>query len=223
MRERGRELRKAKRTPRRNAAWIVLSSGGVRIPCVLWDVSETGARIAAARASALPQVFCLLPGNDGAARRFCRVVWRKDGQVGVRFIGEAEADMDLDAPARYARQRPAAAPLAVGQAAFTPSPAGSGGKGAEIIASQLVLPGCGPRPVREREPRAFTFSSVALGLVMLLAAATALFGYAGMQVDVPWALDVCDRAGNFCQHPEWTIAAGAVMTVVYLAVKGMEL
>ena len=58
-----------------------------------------------------------------------------------------------------------------------------------------------------------------------LAAATALFAVAGMQsgVDAPWALDVCDRAGNFCRHPEWTIAAGAVMTVVYLAVKGMEL
>jgi PilZ domain-containing protein len=208
-----RELRKAKRVRRRNAAWIMLSSGGVRIPCVLWDVSDGGARIAAARASSLPQVFCLLMGNDGQSRRFCRVVWRKGGQVGVRFIDEAEADMDLDAPTRYPRHKQAPAPPA---AAPTSVPH-------EEIVSQLVLPGCGPRVVREREPRAFAFSSVALGLVLLLGAATALFAFAGMQSDAPWALEVCERAGNFCTHPEWTIAAGAVMTVVYLAVKGMEL
>src|SRR5262245_35018954 len=215
MRERGREQRKAKRTRRRNAAWIVLSSGGVRIPSVLWDVSESGARIAAARASSLPQVFCLLLGNDGKSRRYCRVVWRKDGQVGVRFITEAEADMDLDAPTRYPRQKPSP-----GQPAATQPSLPHGD-----IASQLVLPGCGPRAVREREPRVFGFSSVALGLVILLAVATALFAYAGMQGadGAPWARDVCERAGNFCMHPEWTIAAAAVMTVVYLAVKGMEL
>jgi PilZ domain len=210
-----RELRKAKRTRRRNAAWIVLSSASVRIPCVLWDVSDSGARIAAAHANTLPHVFCLLLGNDGKSRRFCRVVWRQGGQVGVRFIDEAAADMDLDAPVRYPRQK--SAPAAPTAAQPAPAP--------DVIASQLVLPGCGPRVVLEREPRAFAFSSVALGLVLLLGAATALFAFAGMQsaAEAPWALAVCERAGNFCRHPEWTIAAGAVMTVVYLAVKGMEL
>src|SRR5262249_19747647 len=86
-------------------------------------------------------------------------------------------------------------------------------------------PGCGPRAVAEREPRAVTFSSVALGLVLLLGAATGLFFFAGMQSadNAAWALEVCGRAENFCRHPEWTVAAAAVMTVVYLAVEGMEL
>src|SRR5262245_37764612 len=113
-----RELRRAKRVRRRNAAWIVVSADAARIPGVLWDVSESGARIAAARANTLPQVFCLLLDKDGKSRRFCRVVWRNGGQVGVRFINEVEADMDLDTPARYRRQKPVAAV----PAAASPSP-----------------------------------------------------------------------------------------------------
>jgi hypothetical protein len=223
MPERGRELRKTKRTRRRNAAWILLASRGVPIPCVLWDISEGGARIAAARASSLPQVFCLLLSKDGKSRRFCRAVWRKDGQLGVRFIAESAADMDFDAPMRYPRQKLAPAPHALPQVSRPP----------DLIASQLVLPGCGPgivpaygsRIVVPAEQRGFALSSVALGLTVLLAAATALFAFANMQsaVDAPWALQVCDRARNFCEHPEWTVAASAVMSVVYLAVKGMEL
>jgi PilZ domain len=215
MPARGRELRKAKRTPRRNAAWIVLASNGVRIPCVLWDISDSGARIAAARASSLPQIFCLLLSKDGKSRRFCRVVWRNAGQLGICFIDEAAADLDFGPRVRYPRQKPAPAPPAAPPSARSP----------EVIASELVLPGCGPRAAVEREPRSLTISSVALGIVVLLTAASALLVLAGMQsgVDAPWALEVCERAGNFCQHPEWTIAAGAVMTVVYLAVKGMEL
>src|SRR5262249_25480590 len=215
MAGRGRELRKAKRTRRRNAAWIVLDGEGGRIPCVLWDISDGGARIAAARANALPAVFCLFLSKDGKTRRYCRVVWRNGGLLGIRFIDEAEADMDLDTPPRCRRHKPAPAA----------QPASQATRPADVTAAQLVLPGCGPRAVAEREPRAFTFSSVALGLVLLLGAATGLFFFAGMQSadNAAWALEVCGRAENFCRHPEWTVAAAAVMTVVYLAVKGMEL
>jgi hypothetical protein len=57
MPQRRPEQRKAKRIPRRNAAWIVLASGAPRIPCVLWDISDSGARVAAARANTLPRSF----------------------------------------------------------------------------------------------------------------------------------------------------------------------
>jgi hypothetical protein len=182
---------------------------------VLWDISEGGARVAAARASTLPQTFCLLLGNDGKSRRFCRVVWRKGGQVGVRFIDDEEADMDLDSPVRYSRQK--ALPIAsVPQQSASP---------VELTTSDLVLPGCGPRAAVPAEPRAFAISSVALGIVMFLASVSALLIFAGVQsaADAAWALQVCDRAENFCRHPEWTVAAAAVMTVVYFAVMGMEL
>src|SRR5262249_12184388 len=146
MAGRGRELRKAKRTRRRNAAWIVLDGEGGRIPCVLWDISDGGARIAAARANALPAVFCLFLSKDGKTRRYCRVVWRNGGLLGIRFIDEAEADMDLDTPARYRRHKPA-------PAAPPPPP---GARPAHLSARPPVLPRRGPRAVGRREPAALT-------------------------------------------------------------------
>jgi PilZ domain len=218
MAERKREHRKARRTKRRNAAWIALSSDGVRIPCVLWDMSDGGARIAAARASALPPVFCLLMSSDGATRRFCKVVWRKEGQVGVRFIDEDASGLDFDGGSRRYRRAQPAAPAA-------PPAARVSDAGATLV----VLPGAGPssapRAGVSAEPRAVSFSSVAFAMAFVLAAAAGLFTFADMQsaVDAPWALRVCGGAKNFCAHPEWTAVASAVMTVVWLAARGMEL
>ena len=84
MREGSLEQRRAKRTPRRNAAWIELT-GGARIPCVVWDISDGGARLAAPRPSELPPAFKLLT-RDGDSERLCQVVWRSDKQIGVQFI-----------------------------------------------------------------------------------------------------------------------------------------
>ena len=214
---RGRELRKAKRTPRRNAAWIVLDGGGTPVPCVLWDISDGGARIAAARMNSLPNVFGLFLTKDGKSRRYCRVVWRKEAQLGIRFIDETAANIELDPAPRYVRRK----------AVAVPPPAPKASPPADVTIQQLVLPGCGPRiassrPALEIERRPLAVSSLALIMLVLLAAATGLFAFAGMQSDAPWTLQVCTSAKNFCQHPEWTGVAGAVMTVVYLAVRGME-
>ncbi len=84
MREGSLEQRRAKRTPRRNAAWIELT-GGARIPCVVWDISDGGARLAAPRPSDLPPAFKLLT-RDGDVERLCQVVWRNDKQLGVEFL-----------------------------------------------------------------------------------------------------------------------------------------
>jgi hypothetical protein len=213
MRARGRELRKAKRTPRRNAASILLDGGGTPIPCVLWDISEGGARIAAPRVNALPDVFGLLVGKDPRARRFCRVVWRREGQLGIRFIDESAADIDLDPSPRRSRQR---------KPATAASPAPKAARPGEVTIEQLVLPGCAPRAEADTERRPLALSSVALIMLLLLVAATALFAFAGMQGDAAWMRQLCDSTQNFCQHPEWTGAASVAMMVVYLAVKGME-
>jgi hypothetical protein len=142
-------------------------------------------------------------------------MWRKGGQVGVRFIEEAAADMDLDSAVRYPRYR--SLPTSPSPQKSSPPPG--------LTSGDLVLPGCGPRVVVKAQPRGFVVSSVALGIVLLLAAASAVLIFAGVQsaADASWALEVCDRAENFCRHPEWTVTAAVVMTVVYFAVKGMEL
>ena len=50
----------------------MLDGGTAKISCVLWDISEGGARIAAAHGDALPSVFGLFLTKDGKSRRFCR-------------------------------------------------------------------------------------------------------------------------------------------------------
>jgi len=204
MRERGREQRRAKRTRRRNAAWIGLGNGGTRIPCVLWDISDTGARLAAPRTNVLPATFHLLLSKEGHLQRKCRVVWRNDRQVGVRFIEEIP-DLDDD---RHRRQSNVAPP--------------SGG--ASVATAALVLPGYGPQFLEQPARGGIPTSSFAAAMLGLLVVATVVFFVAGMQtaLDAPWALQLCASTGNLCRHPEWTGAAVALMTVVYLAVRGME-
>ena len=60
MAGRQRELRKARRRPKRQAAWISYDSGDTLVPCVIWDLSEEGARLGPARAKNLPDVFNLV-------------------------------------------------------------------------------------------------------------------------------------------------------------------
>jgi len=77
------EQRKSARKPKRQAAWISNDAGGCPIPCVLWDLSEGGARLAPARANVVPDVFTLLLTRDGKSHRLCRVAWRKKPYIGV--------------------------------------------------------------------------------------------------------------------------------------------
>jgi hypothetical protein len=86
MRDDGLEQRRSKRVPRRSAAWIELAGDGARIPCVVWDMSDGGARLAAPRPRELPPAFKLVLARDGDAERLCQVVWRNDKQLGVEFL-----------------------------------------------------------------------------------------------------------------------------------------
>jgi PilZ domain-containing protein len=212
-RESRRDLRKVKRTPRRQAAWVVLD-GGAQVACVLWDISDAGARIAAARAGALPDIFALFLSKDGKARRFCRVAWRRGGQLGVQFVEEAAANIDL-APRPAWMRRASPAPLVAAAPSKDAAPA------ADIDTSQILLPGCGPQLALEAA-RAFRWSSLARGMLYLLIGATAVFALANLLDDAEWAQSVCSSAENFCRHPEWTGAAAVAMTAIYLAVSGME-
>src|SRR5579859_6842065 len=83
-----REKRRRRRVRTRRAAWINVDDHAKPIRCVLWDVSEDGARLAPAQAGKLPDVFTLL--LDKTTTHRCRVMWRKGPQVAVRFLRGAD-------------------------------------------------------------------------------------------------------------------------------------
>ena len=55
--------------------------------CQVCDVSAEGARLSltAPQVAALPDEFVLVLAQRAKVHRRCRVVWRADGEVGVRF------------------------------------------------------------------------------------------------------------------------------------------
>jgi hypothetical protein len=55
------------------------------ISCVVWDMSESGARLRLAGDVALPPFIDILIGN---VVRKARVVWRKSTQIGIEFLEE---------------------------------------------------------------------------------------------------------------------------------------
>lgn len=65
-------------------AWFGTEDGGLQ-GCVVVDISETGARLRAENADAVPVDFVLLLSKRGAPRRYCHVVWRGHDQIGVEF------------------------------------------------------------------------------------------------------------------------------------------
>jgi hypothetical protein len=73
--------------------------------------------------------------------------------------------------------------------------------------------------------RELTLSSVAAFVLLLLIIASTVFYVAGLEMadETPWAMELCENARNFCQHPEWSAIPAALMALVYLSVKGMEL
>jgi hypothetical protein len=67
----------------------VLKSGtiefnGGAIDCTVRNVSETGAALDVASPIGIPDHFKLVIPSDGQ-QRSCRVVWRKERRIGVRF------------------------------------------------------------------------------------------------------------------------------------------
>jgi hypothetical protein len=50
------------------------------------DVSTGGARLAHAIADEVPDQLLLTLSKDGAVRRRCQVAWRRENQLGVRFL-----------------------------------------------------------------------------------------------------------------------------------------
>ncbi len=175
------------------------------VPCVLWDQSDGGARIAAAYINKLPQVFTLIRSNQPDL--FCRVVWRKGALMGVRFVDEAEAGEEIAALQRSGRQQPEA--TRSGPDSLTLATLGWHPEAAEGSAKGNV----------------FLSSFVAAGFLIVLVALTIIFYFAGHETGsgVVWADRICQEANGMCQHPEFSGGASVLMALVYFAAKGMEM
>jgi PilZ domain len=83
---RTRDDRKSVRRPTRRAATVSLGADKPSVPCVIWDISDGGARLAVGHALAdLPRRFTLNLFKDGSVKRDCEVVWTDTKFVGVKF------------------------------------------------------------------------------------------------------------------------------------------
>jgi hypothetical protein len=80
------QKRKHPRRRVRQPGAILNSDGSVASPCLMLDVSATGARLRLDRTSELPNEFILLLTKDGRVRRRCQIVWRSADIVGIRFV-----------------------------------------------------------------------------------------------------------------------------------------
>ena len=86
--ERRRSIREHVQFP----AWIDIGDGLQPRSCTVLDVSEHGARIILSSAAQLPEEFWLILTKDRTKRRYCRMVWRSDTQVGVTYLGAIQSD-----------------------------------------------------------------------------------------------------------------------------------
>jgi PilZ domain len=75
-----RDLRKSERHLLHYPAWIDAGDGSPPLSCMIFDVSEGGARLTVGMRAEIPEEF------DLVFRRRCRVLRRADGQIAVTFL-----------------------------------------------------------------------------------------------------------------------------------------
>jgi hypothetical protein len=77
-----REARKSLRQP----GWITLDGGFAARPCVVQDMSTTGAKLTIDDPNVLPAKLRLAFSRDARTGRSCEVVWRRGKSLGVKFV-----------------------------------------------------------------------------------------------------------------------------------------
>lgn len=79
-----------RKLPRRKVEQLVLmtaDNGAIIGQCTMLDVSAGGARLKVDGDITVPDQFTLfLSKIDGRLKRRCVIAWRKDKQIGVRFV-----------------------------------------------------------------------------------------------------------------------------------------
>ena len=89
------EQRKSRRHGVIHTAWVRTANDPLPAVCVLWDVSEDGARLSVANPEALPEKLTIALKRDDAIGTLCRIAWRDREQVGVEFVSGANPIRDL--------------------------------------------------------------------------------------------------------------------------------
>jgi hypothetical protein len=77
-----REARKSMHQP----GWITLDGGFAARPCVVQDLSASGAKITIDDPNTLPAKLRLAFSRDARTGRNCEVVWRRGRTVGIKFV-----------------------------------------------------------------------------------------------------------------------------------------
>jgi hypothetical protein len=77
-----REARKSLQQP----GWITLDGGFAARPCLVHDLSSSGAKVTIEDPNTLPAKLRLALSRDARTGRRCEVVWRRGRTVGVRFV-----------------------------------------------------------------------------------------------------------------------------------------
>ncbi|WP_213775427.1 PilZ domain-containing protein [Bradyrhizobium sp. dw_78] len=78
-----------KRDPRkslRRPGWITLDGGFAARPCVVQDISSSGAMITLDDPSALAGRLRLAFSRDARTGHSCEVVWRRGKSLGLKFV-----------------------------------------------------------------------------------------------------------------------------------------
>lgn len=83
----GVDKRRSPRKPFERSAFIKHDGSGRSEPCILRNVSHTGARVACTAPQAIPDRFVLAFSAEGTVSRECFVVWRSGLELGVEFSG----------------------------------------------------------------------------------------------------------------------------------------
>lgn len=81
------EARVAPRRRTLKAGVIAFNSHFMTYNCTVREISETGARLRVDDVMGIPNHFDLVIELD-AVEYPCEVVWRRQGEIGVRFLGE---------------------------------------------------------------------------------------------------------------------------------------
>ncbi|MBM3520463.1 MAG: PilZ domain-containing protein [Alphaproteobacteria bacterium] len=81
------EARNTRRQRVLKGAKIVFNHSSSVIDCAVRDLSATGAKLVCSDQMAVPAEFSLVTPMDNEMRK-ARVIWRRDGLIGVEFVGE---------------------------------------------------------------------------------------------------------------------------------------
>jgi hypothetical protein len=86
------EKRKSLRRSVRQPAVILNNNGSILGSCTILDVSASGAKLQPRAPTEVPDDFILVLSKDAQVRRRCKIAWRSEAAIGVRFaVGDRKS------------------------------------------------------------------------------------------------------------------------------------